>query len=351
MFKYVIMTLFIISACAVNTNQKISQLGERLFQFTYSVDIPSTEGEKMEMWIPLPSSNEVQVISNLSIDTQNIHYEQITGKDHGNTYLYLHEPEGTTTPKSVTIQFHVVRREQQVVEFSQVEPNNYLGSYSVVPVGGVFEKIISENKLSKTNHRGIYDFVLSGMHYGKPKSVNDQYYSNPWLFAEDRYGLKQVNRDEIVHLYQQSQTDGSNYTFGNGNAIYACDIGVGNCTDYHSYFLSLNRTLDIPARFHMGFPIPKGKEGIVKGYHCWADYFVEGEGWYPVDISEADKHPEKKDYFFGAIDENRVEFVVGRDIKLKELETDRTNLFIYPILEINDHISTAFSKQFAYKDL
>ena len=28
-----------------------------------------------------------------------------------------------------------------------------------------------------------------------------------------------------------------NYTFGNGNSIYACDIGVGNCTDYHSYFI------------------------------------------------------------------------------------------------------------------
>ena len=160
-----------------------------------------------------------------------------------------------------------------------------------------------------------------------------------------------MNRDEIVQLYQQSKTDGSNYTFGNGNAIYACDIGVGNCTDYHSYFLSLNRTLDIPARFHMGFPIPQGNEGVVKGYHCWADYYVEGKGWHPVDISEADKYPEKRDYFFGTIDENRIEFVVGRDIELKGLETERTNLLIYPILEINDHISMAFSKQFTYKNI
>jgi len=48
----------------------------------------------------------------------------------------------------------------------------------------------------------------------------------------------------------------------------------------------------------MGFPIPDNGEGQVGGYHCWADYYVEGEGWYPIDISEADKAPEKRDYYF-----------------------------------------------------
>jgi len=343
--------MFFLTACAINTQQESTQFKERAFRFSYTVELPSTDGKKLELWIPLPQTNEVQSISNLNIDTQEISYETITGEDHGNTYLYLNDPAGTAESKTITITFNCVRKEHHAVEFAQVDPQNYLEGYSVVPVGGVFEKIISDNGLSSSNHRGIYDFVLSGMHYGKPKSVSDQYYSSPWLFAEERYGLKQVNRDEIVHLYQLSKTDGSNYTFGNGNAVYACDIGVGNCTDYHSYFLSLNRTMNIPARFHMGFPIPDGNEGMVKGYHCWADYFVEGKGWIPVDISEADKHPHKSDYFLGTIDANRGEFVVGRDIKLKGLESERTNLFIYPILEIKDEVSTAFSKQFAYKNL
>ena len=189
------------------------------------------------------------------------------------------------------------------------------------------------------------------MHYGKPKSVNDKYYKDPWLSPDEKYGMKQVGRDKVVNLYQRSNEDGSNYTFGNGNAIYACDIGVGNCTDYHSYFMSLSRTLGIPARFHMGFLIPSGEGGKVGGYHCWADYHVDGKGWFPVDISEADNDPDRKDYYFGTVDSDRVEMVIGRDFILKGYEPETTNIFIYPIMEISDKKSSAFTKSFGYKNL
>jgi hypothetical protein len=36
-----------------------------------------------------------------------------------------------------------------------------------------------------------------------------------------------------------------------------------------------------------------------------------------VDVSEASKHPDKKDYFFGSLDEDRVAFVQGRDLTLE----------------------------------
>ena len=101
----------------------------------------------------------------------------------------------------------------------------------------------------------------------------------------------------------------------------------------------------------MGFPIPKESSGKVKGYHCWADYYVQGKGWYPVDISEADKAPIKKDYFFGTVDENRVEMMVGRDFELKGYEKELANLFIYPIMEINDIESSNYNKSFTYKNL
>ena len=61
-------------------------------------------------------------------------------------------------------------------------------------------EVIEENKLSKNNVRQIYDYVLNGMHYGKPKSVDNQYYKDPWLNADGKYGLKEVSRDEVVNL-------------------------------------------------------------------------------------------------------------------------------------------------------
>ena len=115
--------------------------------------------------------------------------------------------------------------------------------------------------------------------------------------------------------------------------------------------MSLSRSLKTPSRFHMGFPIGSDDQGEVRGYHCWADYYIKGEGWYPVDISEADKDSNKGDYFFGTIDESRVEMMIGRDFELEGYEGGIINLFIYPLLEINDKKSSKFSKKFSYKNL
>jgi hypothetical protein len=54
-----------------------------------------------------------------------------------------------------------------------------------------------------------------------------------------------------------------------------------------------------------------------------------------VDISEAWKHQEKKDYFFGAHDVNRVQFTVGRDVQLNPAQHgDRVNYLIFPYVEL-----------------
>ena len=197
------------------------------------------------------------------------------------------------------------------------------------------------------------------MHYGKPtEDTNDKNYKyfngkNPktdqeWLPDTITYGRKGVSKKDLVKVYNQARRNKTNFTYGNGNSQYACDIGVGNCTDYHSYFMSLCRTLDIPARFHMGFSIPNIKDesqGKVGGYHCWADYYIDGKGWTPVDISEADKDPSLADYFNGNVNQHRIEFVVGRDIELKN-RNNPENFFVYPIVN-----GTEYSKSFYYKNL
>ena len=57
------------------------------------------------------------------------------------------------------------------------------------------------------------------------------------------------------------------------------------------------------------------------------------------------------DGFFGTVDESRVEMMLGRDFILEGYEDGIVNLFIYPILEIDDKESSAFSKRFSYKNL
>ena len=351
MKKKTLLFVLFISVCVTKSLPPLEKGSTRSFQFTYTVDIESTNGEKLELWIPVPQSNEVQTISNLKFNTNGLLYSIEDEQNHGNKYLYINDENGIKKATNISMTFEVMRDEHQNMMYNNVDQRNYLGSYRTVPTGGVFEKIITAKNLSKNNIRGIYDYVIEGMHYGKPKSVDDEYYKDPWLSPDEKYGMKQVGRDNVVNLYKKSKKDGGNYTFGNGNAIYACDIGVGNCTDYHSYFMSLSRTLGIPTRFHMGFPIPDAENGKVGGYHCWADYYIDGEGWYPVDISEADKDLDRKDYYFGTIDKNRVEMMVGRDFILKGYESKTTNIFIYPIMEISDKESSTFTKSFGYKNL
>ena len=77
------------------------------------------------------------------------------------------------------------------------------------------------------------------------------------------------------------------------------------------------RAEGILARFDIGFPVPENKDkGDIPGYHCWAEFYARKTGWIPVDISEAWKAQGKRDYFFGSVDANRVQFSTGRDVTL-----------------------------------
>jgi hypothetical protein len=84
--------------------------------------------------------------------------------------------------------------------------------------------------------------------------------------------------------------------WGEGDSVWACESKTGNCTDFHSLFLSLARSRGIPAKFESGFLLPEKRgSGDAPGYHCWAKFRPEGKGWIPVDISEANKHPDKRE--------------------------------------------------------
>ena len=98
-------------------------------------------------------------------------------------------------------------------------------------------------------------------------------------------------------------------------------------------------------------PCPAGTEGTIPGYHCWAEFYVNGVGWVPVDISEAWKDPKKHDYFFGSLDANRVQFTVGRDLTLQpKQDGDPLNYFIYPYVEVDGKPFEGIEKKFSYRE-
>jgi transglutaminase-like putative cysteine protease len=123
--------------------------------------------------------------------------------------------------------------------------------------------------------------------------------------------------------------------WGRGDAVYACDVRTGNCTDFHAYFIALARAAGIPARFAIGASIPSERnDGGIDGYHCWAEFFADGR-WWPVDVSEGDKNARLASYYFGHHPANRIELSRGRDLVVEPgPASGAINFLAYPVLEV-----------------
>ncbi len=146
--------------------------------------------------------------------------------------------------------------------------------------------------------------------------------------------------------------DKSGTGWGRGDALFACDARRGNCTDFHALVIGMARSAGIPARFAIGLSLPEARgSGDLVGYHCWAELYVRGRGWVPVDASEAVKHPARRDYFFGHHDENRLELSRGRNLTLRPAQHGPAlNFFVDPYAEVNGRPHAAVDRRVMFRD-
>ena len=126
--------------------------------------------------------------------------------------------------------------------------------------------------------------------------------------------------------------DKSKPGYGRGDVLWVCDSRFGNCTDFHSLFISLARAKGIPARFEIGFSVPEKRgEGPITGYHCWAFFWLEKQGWVPVDISEADKNPAMKEYYFGNLTAGLIALTPTQRLEEFAAFTDDGKVTVYQV--------------------
>lgn len=271
--------------------------GEDTFDFTYRFNLPELNATA-QVWLPLAQSDQWQTVEILSLETPAPHRE-LTDPVHDNKVLYLEAQPGHGG-KQIEIRYRVYRREQSpyAAEENAESLRQHLQPERLVPLTGQFRKIARQategSRTDLMRARELYNHVFDELRY-------------------QRYG------------------DG----WGLGDAIYACDVGSGNCTDFHSFFIALARAVDIPARFIMGAAIPSERnEGGVDGYHCWAEFYADGH-WWPVDISEANKVPRLADYFFGRQPANRLTLTRGRDLVVEPgPASGPINFLAYPVVEV-----------------
>ncbi len=295
---------------------------QEVFKFHYKVSIDSlpNNANKVSLLIPTPTSGIHQTIQELSVKTEH-DYEWLKTKRFRNKYLRLRFTQKSKIPHSLNLTLS-----GKAERFSVTNPKDYrksgestqafLRPDSLIPLAKPIEKEVKK-ALSKSDPktpkpRAFYDHLLTTMTYDK-----------------------------------------SGEGWGRGDAIYACNAKTGNCTDFHSLFMGMCRSEGIPARFHIGFPLDADqKSGLVKGYHCWAEFFDPEQGWVPVDISKAWKNKEKADFYYGGLDPYRLTITSGRDLKVSigPKQQRKLNYFVYPKVYVNrKQVDLGVSTTFQYQ--
>jgi hypothetical protein len=271
--------------------------GEDAFSFEYRVILPEII-DSGKIWIPVAQSDSFQTVELTSLFPAD-RGEFKSDEKYGNRYLFM-ALDQSDSGKEIRLKYQVRRREKGPYADPDTNPSDYLGSTALLPTGGRFSKIVDQVLEGKKNDsklmqaRAIYDFIIDTVRYRKAGQ------------------------------------------YGTGDANYACDARSGNCTEFHSYFISLARSAGIPSRFAIGASIPSERnEGGVNGYHCWAEFHAYGK-WWPVDISEANKYSALATYYFGHHPANRLELSKGRDIPLSPRPVSGSvPFFAYPVVEVN----------------
>ncbi|WP_235184042.1 transglutaminase-like domain-containing protein [Hymenobacter sp. IS2118] len=277
---------------------------------TATVPVPPAGTKSLDVWLPVPHADASQDVRDLKIDSP-VPYKIEMGA-FGNQMLHLQLAVAPTAPLVLKLTAQITRREHlnlsatgqaaKPAKKEKADPNmaRWLAPDRLVPLDATIRQQAQEvvakanAKTDLEKARAIYEHVVSTVTYDK-----------------------------------------TGQGWGRGDIYYACDARRGNCTDFHAIVIGYCRSLGIPARFSIGLPLPteRGK-GEIKGYHCWAEFYTTETGWVPVDASEAAKNPDKRNYFFGAHDENRVEFTRGRDVELAPKQAGPPlNYFVYPYAE------------------
>lgn len=290
----------------------------RAFVFTYSGTVTGlTPGKTARVWLPVPSASadqDVKIVSKELPAKEKIGREPV----YGNQFIYFEAKANDEGNIPFSVKYHVVRREVKggvKTDDEEDKVKRFLEPDAKVPIEGKPLDLIKDKKVpmdKKEAARMFYDLVNNHMRYSK---------------------------------------EGTGW--GQGDSVWACDSKFGNCSDFHSLFISLARSQKIPAKFEIGFPLPeKHGSGEVPGYHCWAKFMPNGKEWVAVDISEANKNPKMREYYFGNLTADRVAFTVGRDIDLVPRQQGKPlNFFIYPYVEVDGKPYDQIKRAFSFKDV
>jgi hypothetical protein len=259
-------------------------------------------GNKIEFWIPLAQSDHGQEIMQTLIDSP-VEYNINEETHFGNKMIYV----GSTELKEgdrISVTYEMRRKTIGTVE-SKEDIKKHL--------------VLTEREKSDSNITLFVDKIVANEK--DPLEIGRKIY----------YAL-------IDYLTYDKTIPGC----GLGISAWTFENKAGRCDDFHALFRTMMIYKGIPVKWEQGFPLPypsvmtkSGKfEGDCTGAHCWVSFYIGDNRWVPVDVSEADKREDLRDYFFGTLSPNRFKVSTGRDLILNPPQKgDPLNTFPFTYAE------------------
>ena len=309
--------------------------------------------KKIQVWVPVPQTDAYQTISNEKFDAPKATKAEFTTEDvYDNKMLYLEWDESVAPADRKATLTYDAKRNELTRDVSTLEED---------PLALVSDEFISlkSNKVDPEDEfvQKYAGIATAGQTttLGKARAIYD------WIIANlERLDINDELEKDAAH-------GGGTFIFDNdpgcgagnpGKILKEFDVqgrSGGHCTDLNSTFVAMCRASGIPAREVFGIRIGDKDNENCSGYqHCWAMFYLPGTGWVladPGDVLKAargetkdrsiasieaarnsDTVKAKQEYYFGTVDENRIELTHGRDVVLNPAQPDGSSLntFGYP---------------------
>ena len=276
--------------------------------------------KEAQLWIPYPITDKNQSITNIRITGDFASCGVYTDRMYQTHILYARWDADAKTRKLIFL-FDVARQEDNRKDFPNKESawdpmdyTLYLAPTQLGPVDGdiktLADTITKGKKTVLEKARAIYDWTCENTH------------RNPDILG-----------------------------CGAGDVCKFLKDPGGKCVDISSLFVALSRAAGVPSRDVFGIRLGKTpQDDITQKQHCWAEFYLPGYGWVPVDPADVRKMMleqrleisdpkivEKRDYFFGSLDPYRMKLSDGRDLKLNPPQNgNAVNYLMYPFAQIGD---------------
>ena len=251
----------------------------------------------MRVWVPAPiESGSQSDVAILSIEpAQYIRSWPDTSADIGLAYLEIPLADVKGDQLNITTRFRFTQHEVRfVIDPSRVKAYN-----------------TSDPEYLHYTASGKNIAVTPGINKKAIEIVGNE--TNPYLQAKKIYWhiMDTLPYSHVPHLMLE--------TAGIPESTYVLETGFGDCGAQSMYFAALCRALGIPSRATGGFQLVPGLEGT----HFWAEYYLEGYGWIPVDVTIAEaadwshdatseERHRYKEYYFGSLDPYR--YIIQKDV-------------------------------------